>query len=95
MICRFEDLKCKEIINIKSGRRMGYADDIEFDSCTAKICKLVIYGRSRFFGLFGREDDYVICWSDIEIIGEDTILVSCDIPNVQKQPRSGLKNLLK
>ncbi|MBQ7834683.1 MAG: YlmC/YmxH family sporulation protein [Ruminiclostridium sp.] len=95
MICRFEDLKCKEIINIKSGRRMGYADDIEFDSCTAKICKLVIYGRSRFFGLFGREDDYVICWSDIEIIGEDTILVSCDIPNVQKQPRGGLKNLLK
>lgn len=95
MICRFEDLKCKEIINIKSGRRMGYADDIEFDSCTAKICKLVIYGRCRFFGLFGREDDYVICWSDIEIIGEDTILVSCDIPNVQKQPRNGLKNLLK
>ena len=95
MICRFEDLKCKEIINIKSGRRMGYADDIEFDSCTAKICKLVIYGRSRFFGLFGREDDYVICWSDIEIIGEDTILVRCDIPNVQKQPRGGLKNLLK
>ena len=95
MICRFEDLKCKEIINIKSGRRMGYADDIEFDSCTAKICKLVIYGRSRFFGLFGREDDYVICWSDIEIIGEDTILVSCDIPNIQKQPRGGLKNLLK
>lgn len=95
MICRFEDLKCKEIINIKSGRRMGYADDIEFDSCTAKICKLVIYGRSRFFGLFGREDDYVICWSDIEIIGEDTILVSCDIPNVQKQPRGSLKNLLK
>lgn len=95
MICRFEDLKCKEIINIKSGRRMGYADDIEFDSCTAKICKLVIYGRSRFFGLFGREDDYVICWSDIEIIGEDTILVSCDIPNVQKQTRGSLKNLLK
>ncbi len=95
MICRFEDLKCKEIINIKSGRRMGYADDIEFDSCTAKICKLIIYGRCRFFGLFGREDDYVICWSDIEIIGEDTILVSCDCPTAQKQGRGGLKSLLK
>ena len=95
MICRFEDLKCKEIINIKSGRKMGYADDIEFDTCTAKICKLIIYGRNRFFGLFGREDDYVICWSDIEIIGEDTILVSCDFSNAQKSPRAGFKSLLK
>lgn len=95
MICRFEDLRCKEIINIKSGRRMGYADDIEFDSCTAKICKLIIYGRCRFFGLFGREEDYVICWSDIEIIGEDTILVSCDVPNVQKNNHSGFKSLFK
>ena len=95
MICRFEDLKCKEIINIKSGREMGYADDIEFDTCTAKICKLIIYGRNRFFGLFGREDDYVICWSDIEIIGEDTILVSCDFPNAQKSPKGGFKSLLK
>ena len=74
---------------------MGYADDIEFDTCTAKICKLIIYGRNRFFGLFGREDDYVICWSDIEIIGEDTILVSCDFPNAQKSPKGGFKSLLK
>ncbi len=95
MICRFEDLKCKEIINIKSGKRMGYVDDIEFDSCTAKICKLIIYGRCRFFGLFGREEDCCICWSDIEIIGEDTILVSCDFPNAQKSNRNGFKSLLK
>ncbi len=95
MVCRFEELKCKEIINIKSGRRMGYADDIEFDSCTAKICKLIIYGRSRFFGLFGREEDCAIYWNDIEIIGEDTILVSCDFPSAQKTGRGGMKNLLK
>ncbi len=95
MICRYEDLKCKEIINIRSGRRMGYADDIEFDSCTAKICKLVICGKSRFFGLFGREDDLTVCWSDIEIIGEDAILVSCDFPNQTKSIGGKLKNLFK
>ena len=95
MICRFDDLKCKEIINIKSGKRMGYVDDIEFDTCTAKICKLIVYGRCRFFGLFGREEDWAVCWSDIEIIGEDTILVSCDFPNAQKSTKGGLKSLLK
>ena len=37
MICRFDDLRCKEIINIKTGSKLGYPDDIEFDTCTAKI----------------------------------------------------------
>lgn len=80
MVCRFEDLRCKEIINIRTGCKIGYPDDVEFESCTAKIIKLVVYGRSKLFGLFGREDDFVIPWCDIEVIGEDTILVTCDFP---------------
>ncbi len=95
MVCTIEDIRCKEIINIKSGRRIGYADDIEFDTCTAKICRIIVYGRNRFFGLLGREEDFTICWSDIEIIGEDTILVSCDLPVRTKSAGSRLKNLLK
>lgn len=95
MICRFEELKCKEIINIRSGKKMGYADDIEFDTCTAKVCKLIICGRSRFFGLLGREEDCAICWSDVEMIGEDAILVSCDFPKTSKSFGGRLKNLLK
>lgn len=78
MVYSFNDLKCKEIINVKNGARLGYPDDVEFESCTAKICRLIVYGRARFFGLFGREDDLFIKWCDIEVIGEDTILVSCD-----------------
>lgn len=81
MICRLEELKCKEIINIKSGCKLGYADDIEFDTCTAKICKLIVYGKAHFFGLFGRDDDFVIPWCNIEVIGADTILVNCDFPD--------------
>lgn len=95
MVCTIEDIRCKEIINIKSGRRIGYADDIEFDTCTAKICRIIVYGRNRFFGLLGREEDFKICWSDIEIIGEDTILVSCDLPVRTKSIGSRFKNLLK
>jgi len=95
MICTFDDIRSKEIINIKSGVKMGYADDIEFDTCTAKICRLVIFGKAKLFGLLGREDDITICWSDIEIIGEDAILVSCDMPIHIKKPGSIFKNLLK
>ena len=96
MVYSFNDIKCKEIINIKSGCRLGFPDDIEFDSCTAKICKLTIFGRARFFGLFGREEDIVIRWCDIEVIGEDTILVSCDLPSFSTNRRGKLLgNLFK
>jgi YlmC/YmxH family sporulation protein len=95
MVCRFEDLRCKEIINIRTGCKIGFPDDVEFESCTAKIIKLVVYGRSRFFGLFGREDDCVIPWCDIEIIGEDTILVTCDMPNRGKKQMGFIKSFIK
>ncbi len=95
MICRFEDMRCKEIINIKTGCKLGYPDDIEFDTCTAKICKLIVFGKAKFFGLLGREEDFVIPWCDIEVIGQDTILVTCDFPIRTNSGRGFFKNLLK
>lgn len=93
LLCTFDDIRCKEIINIKNGRKMGYADDVEFDTVTAKICRLVIFGKAKLFGILGREDDIEICWSDIEVIGEDAILVSCEPP---LRPKGGkFKGLFK
>ena len=74
MVYSFNDIRCKEIINVRNGCRIGFPDDIEFENCTAKICRLIVYGKARFFGLFGREEDICIKWCDIEVIGEDTIL---------------------
>lgn len=96
MVYSFNDLRCKEIINVKTGARLGYPDDIEFDNCTAKICRIIVFGKARFFGLFGREEDLFIKWCDIEVIGEDTILVSCDTPaNCTNCRRKGRGNLFK
>lgn len=81
MLYSFNDIRCKEVINIKSGCRLGCPDDIEFDSCTAKISRMIIFGRPKLFGLLGRCEDICIKWCDIEVIGEDTILVSCDVPS--------------
>lgn len=96
MVYSFGDLRCKEIINVKNGARLGYPDDIEFESCTAKICRLIVFGKSKFFGLFGREEDLFIKWCDIEVVGEDTILVSCDVPsNCCKSRKKGFGSLFK
>jgi len=74
--CRVTDLRHKEVINSNNGCRIGFVDDIEVNTETAKVVSVIIYGRQRFFGLFGRGDDVVIGWDDIKLIGEDTILVT-------------------
>lgn len=76
MNCRIVDMRHKEVINIKDGTRIGCVCDVEIDTASAKVVAIVIYGRLRCFGLLGREDDIVIKWQDIQVIGDDTILVT-------------------
>ena len=78
MRCFIADLRCKEVINICTGVRLGYVGDVELDTASGKIVALVVPGPCRFFGLFGREDDYVISWDKISRIGEDIILLEFD-----------------
>ena len=85
MRCRMLDLKHKEVVCVKDGCLLGPVSDVEFDTECAKVLSLVIYGRPRMYGLMGRDEDYVIPWEDIEVIGEDTILVNCSaIPHRKK-----------
>ncbi len=76
MVCRITDLHDKDVINICTGARLGVVDDVEVDSCSAKLCAIVVHGRPKCFGLLGFEDDRVIPWEHIEVIGEETVLVN-------------------
>lgn len=71
----FSELCCKEVIEIHTGLRMGYVCDAEFDSAQGQLISIVTPGRARFFGLFGREDDYILPWECICRMGGDIILV--------------------
>ena len=75
MLCRTTDMRNKEVICKNNGVRLGCVDDVEIDTCSAKLVSIVIFGRLKCFGLFGRCDDIVIGWENICLIGEDTILV--------------------
>lgn len=90
MNCRIIDMRHKEVINIRDGTRLGNVNDLEIDTASAKVSAIVIYGRPRFFGLFGREDDVVIKWEDIKVIGDDTILVTYSPYCRTKGPPRGL-----
>lgn len=95
MKCTLAELRNKEIINIRNGARMGYVDDVEFDTDDSMIKSFIIYGRTRFFGLLGRDDDIILTCDDIEIIGVDTVLISADEAKIAKRRVSQTKNLLK
>ena len=75
MLSYFSDLRFKEVIDIHTGLRLGYVCDMEFDDSEGRLVSLVTPGRSKFFGLLGREDDYVLPWGCIVRIGGDIILV--------------------
>ncbi|MEG1426726.1 MAG: YlmC/YmxH family sporulation protein [Oscillospiraceae bacterium] len=89
MICRIDELRDKEVISVSDGARVGYVSDIELDSESARLTSLVVFGRAKLFGLLGREDDFVIPWEDIAIIGDDTILVHFS-PIYRKRKKSGV-----
>ena len=75
MYCRVADLRYKEVINLYDGLRLGYVCDVLINSDCGQVLAIIVPGALRFFGLFGREDDYVIPWECIRRIGEDIILV--------------------
>ena len=75
MHCRIQDLRHKDVICLTDGAVLGPVCDVEVDTADARLNAIVIYGRPRLCGLLGREEDCVIPWRDIQVIGEDAILV--------------------
>jgi YlmC/YmxH family sporulation protein len=82
---RIGDMKHKEIINLKDGARLGYICDVELDWNEGKIKQLVVPGPGKVMGIFGKEMEYLIPWSNIKKIGEDIILVELESENNLKQ----------
>ena len=72
---RLAELRYKEIINVNDGHRLGFVSDLEFDAASGRVTALIVPGPCRFFGLFGREDDYVLPYDCISRVGDDIILV--------------------
>ena len=75
METRIAELRYKEVISVEDGARYGYVGDMEVDLETGQVKALIVPGRRRFFGLFGREEDKVIPWNAVKRFGEDIILV--------------------
>ena len=86
---KFTELHCKEVICVNDGQRLGFISDVRLEVPEGCVAAIVVPGPCRFFGLAGRQDDYVIPWKCIRRIGPDIVLVDvkpCDC----RVPRSKL-----
>lgn len=81
---RAYDLRHKEVINICDGSRLGFVCDVEINFNDGRIEGIVIPGSSKLFGLFGKENEYIIPWENIIKIGEDIILVEMNERTMRK-----------
>ena len=78
MSSRIGDLKNKQVVCVKNGCVLGYISDVDINTVDGNIEAIVIFGRLRLFGILGRAEDIVIPWRDIEVIGQETILINTD-----------------
>lgn len=74
-VYRISDLRSRDVIDVGSGKRLGFVEDVELDPTDGRIIALVVPGSTRFLGFFGRDQDYVIPWDLVVKVGEDVILV--------------------
>ena len=72
---RFSCLQEKEVINICDGRRLGFVGDLELKVPEGEVKALIVFGPCRFFGLFGRGEDFYGPWACGPRVGDDIILI--------------------
>lgn len=69
------ELSRKDVIQAQTGENLGRVDDLVLEEDGARVSRLILRGRPRWFGLFGHDDDLEIEWKDIRSIGADVIMV--------------------
>lgn len=71
----FSDLRCREVICLEDGRRLGYISDFEIDVSCGKVLALILPGQRGLKGLFAG-GGYRVPYCEIASIGADLILVN-------------------
>ena len=95
MNCCVTELRNKDVINTKNGHRLGCVSDVEICCENGCLSAIIIWGKSKFFDLIGPREDIRIPWKNIQVIGDETVLVcvdecECCCPRDKKKGVEGL-----
>ena len=73
------ELRTKDVVNTRDGKRLGKVMDIEFDAMDGHVDALVVPGEFRVGSMLrGEKCGIVIPWQRICKIGENVILVELE-----------------
>ncbi|WES32842.1 YlmC/YmxH family sporulation protein [Ruminiclostridium papyrosolvens DSM 2782] len=81
---RASSLKEKEVINVSDGTRLGMVSDVEINLNEGRIEGIVVPIPGKWFGLFGKDNEYIIPWESIIKVGDEIILVEMNENIVRK-----------
>lgn len=84
-MARVQDLLRREVINLFSGEKLGFATDIEIDTDTGKIAALILPEKSKGMSLFNKQSDLIVPWQDIQRISDDLIMINTDTGLLRRQ----------
>lgn len=82
----FLELRCKEVVNVLDGRKLGHIIDLIFDLCSGRVLGILVPGEKTGWNLFKNSNQLFIPYGCIEKIGEDAILVDLPSQNIPKNP---------
>ena len=71
----FIELRCKEVINVLDGRRLGHIVDIVFDLDCARVLGFMLPEEKTGWNIFKNSSQLFLPYGCIIKIGEETILV--------------------
>lgn len=71
----FLELRCKEVVNVVDGRRLGHIVDVVFNLENGCLQGVVVPGEKSFWNVFKSGTELFISLSQIVKVGEDAVLV--------------------
>ncbi len=95
MQCSLDELRQKEVIDVRTGEKLGYIDDVVLDVDRRTLHGFRIFGRRRLFGLLGREEDIFVPCDGVQLYGKDVLLVQIETmgsSECTKNPAFNIKN---
>lgn len=87
MHCCVTDLRDKKVINSKNACVIGNVWDVEIDTCTGKVVSITVMRRNMPFAFFCKDEGLRICWDEIDVIGDEAILVCSDAQPTERPPK--------
>ncbi len=71
---KISEFRQKEVVDIETGKRLGYICDMEIDEETGRVISVTV-PSGKLFASVMKNSDKIIPWEKIIKLGEDMVLV--------------------